>query len=188
MQRLLFLLAGLILVAGCAKQPVIANLNPRIGDQPAGIFVPGTSVAVSGQDSRKIQEVVVFLNDQPPTGLANVSAATDLLSARLATGLRDQGLTIDPSSPVRLKFVINDLVVQVSRQKLLYRADAQSYLTVNVENRGTVITRIFKRESFNESATRPGLPDLEAMLNGQLSDILQMILKDEEIRQLLAKR
>lgn len=188
MKRLLFLLAGLLLVSGCAKQPVIANLNPRISDQPAGVFVPGTRVAVKGQDSRKVQEVVIFLNDQPPTRLANISATADLLSARLSAGLRDQGLTIDPSSPVRLKFVINDLLVQVSRQKLLYRAEAQSYVTIDVENHGAVITRVFKRESFNESATRPKLPELEAMLNGQLSDILQMILKDEEIRQLLAKK
>lgn len=188
MKRFLFLLAGIVMVAGCAKQPVISNLNPRIGDQPPGVFVPGTTVAVSGLDSRKLSEVVIFISDQPPTRLANVSAVADLLSARLAAGLREQGLTIDPSSPVRLKFIINDLVVQVSRQKLLYRAEAQSYLTVNVENRGAVITRIFKRESFNESATRPDLNDLEGMLNGQLSDILQMILRDEEIRQLLAKR
>lgn len=188
MKRLLFLLAGLLLVGGCAKQPVIANLNPRIGDQPAGVYVPGTSVAVQGQDNRKVQDVVIFLNDQPPTRLANISAAADLFSARLSAGLHDQGLTIDPASPVRLKFDLNDLLVQVSWQKLLYRAEAQSYVTVDVENHGAVITRIFKRESFSESATRPKLPDLEAMLNGQLSDILQMILKDEEIRQLLAKR
>ncbi len=186
MKRFLLLLLGLSLLAGCAKQPVIANLNPRLFDQPAGVYIPGTRVAVLGGDTRKSPDVVVFANDQPPTRLANVSPIADLLSARLGAALRDQGMTLDPSSPVRLSFVIDELLVQVTRQSLLYRADAVSHLTVKVENRGTTVTRVFKRDSFKESATRPKLDDLEEMLNGQLADILAMILKDGEIRQLLA--
>ncbi len=187
MNRLLFFTC-LFLFVGCAKQPVIANLNPRLGEQPAGIYSGGHSAVISGQDARKSSEVVIFMNDQPSTRLANVSAPSDLFAARLFAGLRDQGLVIEPSSPVHLKFIINDLLVRVTHDKLLYSADAKTYITLAVENRGTVFTKVFKREANNDSATRPDLPDLEGMLNTQLADILQQIVQDGEIRQLISRK
>lgn len=187
MKRLL-LLTCLFLLVGCAKQPVIANLNPRLGEQPAGIYRSGISAAISGQDARKSTEVVIFMNDQPASRLANVSAPHELISARLAKGLRDQGLAIDPSSQVHLRFTLNELLVQVTHQKLLYTAEAKTHIVLTVENRGAVFTRVFKRESFNDSATRPDLPDLEGMLNTQLADILQQVVQDEEIRQLISRQ
>jgi uncharacterized lipoprotein len=187
MKRLI-LLTCLFLLVGCAKQPVIANLNPRLGEQLAGIYSGGFSATISGQDVRRSKEVVVFLNDQPATRLANVNAPLELISARLAAGLRDQGLVIEPTSPVRLKFIINELLVRVTHDKLLYSADAKTHITLTVENRGTVFTKIFKREANKDSATRPDLPDLEEMLNTQLADILHLIIQDEEIRQLISRK
>lgn len=187
MNRLLFFTC-LFLLVGCAKQPVITNLNPHLGEQPPGIFGGGLSATINGQDARKSPEVVVFMNDQPPSRLANVSSPSDLIAARLGAGLRDQGLVIEPSSPVRLKFVINELLVQVTHQKLLYTAEGKTHIVLTVENRGAVFTRVFKREAYNDSATRPDLPDLEKMLNTQLADIVQQILQDQEIRQLISRK
>lgn len=188
MRRLVLLLTCLFLFVGCAKQPVIANLNPRLGEQPTGIYSGGFSATINGQDSRNSREVVTFLNDQPPTRLANVSAPVDLFTVKLAGALRDQGLAIESNSPVHLKFTINDLQVRVTHTSLLYSADAKTAITLAVENRGTVFTKVFKRDANNESATRPGLPDLEEMLNTQLADILQAIAQDVEIRQLISRR
>lgn len=184
----LILLTCLFLFVGCAKQPVIANLNPRLGEQPTGIYSGGLSAVISGKDTRNSVEVVIFMNDQPPTRLANVSTPADLFSVKLAAALRDQGLAIEPSSPVHLKFTINDLQVRVTHDKLLYSADAKTSIVFAVENRGTVFTKVFKRDSNNESATRPDLPDLEGMLNTQLADILQQIVQDGEIRQLISRK
>lgn len=184
----LLLLACLFVLTGCAKQPVIANLNPRLGDQPAGIYSSPMTAAVMGQDLRKTAEVVAFMNDQPVTRLANVSAPVELISARLARGFKDQGLTVDAGSPVHLKFSLNDLVVRVTHQKMLYTAEAKTHIILNVENQGTVLTRVFKREGYSDSATRPDLPDLEGMLNTQLTDIVQQILQDDEIRQLIHRK
>ncbi len=187
MKRLL-LLTCLLLLVGCAKQPVIANLNPRLGEQPTGLYRGGMSAAISGQDARKTSEVVVFMNDQPASRLVNISAPRDLIGARLTTGLQDQGLAIEPSSPVHVKFIINELLVQVTHQKMLYNAEAKTHIVLTVDNRGAVFTRVFKREAYNDSATRPDLPDLEGMLNTQLADILQQIVQDEEIRQLISRK
>lgn len=184
----LLLLTCLFLLVGCAKQPVIANLNPRLGEQSAGIYRGGMSASISGRDARKSEEVVIFMNDQPASRLANVIAPQDLISSRLTTGLRNQGLAIEPSSPVHLKFLINELLVRVTHEKMLYNADAKTYITLTVENRGTVFTKVFKREANKDSATRPDLPDLEGMLNTQLADIVQQIIQDEEIRQLISRK
>ena len=187
MNRIL-LITCLLLLGGCAKQPVIANLNPNLGDQPPGIYARGISATISGKDARKSAEVVIFLNDEPPDRLANVSAPVDLIAARLGAGLRDQGMVIEPSAPVRLNFVINELLVQVTRKNLRYTAEGKTHIVLTVENRGTVFTRVFKREAYNDSATRPDLPDLEKMLNTQLADIGRQILQDEEIRQLIGRK
>jgi uncharacterized lipoprotein YajG len=184
----IILLTCLILLAGCAKQPVIANLSVRLGEVPAGIYGGGSSVLIIGQDARKSQEVVVYMTDQPATSLANISPPLQLISEKLAEGLQGQGLLLDRSSPVQLKFSINELQVWVTRPKVLYRADAKTYITLTIENRGALFSKDFKREANQESATRPKLPDLEAMLNSQLSDIIHQILVDEEARKLIGKR
>ncbi len=178
----------LLLLNGCAKQPVIANLNPYLDDQPAGIYSGGISATVIGQDARKNTEVILFLNDEPTSRLANISAPADTISMRLTTGLRNQGLDIKSSSPVHLTFVINDLRVLVNRQNLLYHADAKTHIVLTVENRGTVFTKVFQREAYKDTATRPKLADLEKMLNTQLADIIQQVLQDEEIRGLVNRK
>lgn len=188
MNKLLLFACLFVVLAGCSKQPVIANLNPHLGEQPVGIYSRGLSAAIKGQDARKSAEVVIFMNDQPATRLANVSAPLDLISGKLAAGLLSQGLVIDPSSPVHLKFTIDELLVRVSHEKVLYSAVAKTHIVLTVENRGTVFTKVFKREANKDSATRPDLPDLEGMLNTQLSDIIQLIIQDEEIRRLISRK
>lgn len=184
----ILLLVCLLVLAGCAKQPVIANLNPFLGEQPPGIYRSGSTAVISGQDARKTAEVIVYHSDDPATRLANSDAPPILISARLADGFRDQGLDIQPSSPVHLKFVINELSVQVSHQKMLYTANAKTHIAFTVESRGTVFTKVFKREANNDSATRPRLPELERMLNEQLANIMMQITQDEEIRALVARQ
>lgn len=184
----IILLTCFLLLAGCAKQPVIANLNPRLGEQPGGVYGEPLAAAIVGKDSRKSIDVVVYLSDQPATGLANLSAPKDLIEERLAEGLRSQGLRIDPAAPVRLTFDITELLVRVSRPKMIYTAEGKTYITLTVENRGTVFTKTYKREASKESATRPALPKLEEILNGQLADIIQMILQDEEVGNLIRQR
>lgn len=188
MNRILLLCACIFLFAGCAKQPVIANLNPRISEQPSGIFAGQQTIAITGKDLRKTADVVVYLSDEPPTGLANVGSVQTLIADRLTEGLRSQGLHVDPSSPVRLKFDINELLVRVTRPKVLYLAEGKTYITLNVENRGAVFTRTYKREATKESARRPDLPKLEEMLNSQLAEIINMILQDAEVRSLIARK
>ena len=184
----LILLTCLVLLAGCAKQPVIANLNVRLGEVSAGIYGAGASAIIKGQDARKSQEVVLYMSDRPATTLANMSEPVILISEKLAEGLLGQGLLLEPTSPVHLKFTINELVVGVTRPQTLYNADAKTYITLTVENRGTVFTKVYKREANQKSATRPDLPDLEPMLNSQLSDIIHQILTDEEVRKVIGRR
>lgn len=182
------LLACIFVLTGCAKQPVIANLFPYLPEQPAGIYSGGTSAVISGQDARKSMEVVVYLNDEPASRLPNADKPTELIKGRLASGFSDQGLVVDASSPVQIKFVINELLVRVTRQNLLYSADAKTHIALTVENRGAVFTRVFKREANKDSAGRPDLADLEDMLNTQLADIIQQIIQDQEIRALIKRK
>lgn len=184
----IILLACLLILTGCAKQPVIANLNPQLGEQPSGVYSAGTSAVIIGQDSRKSKDVVVYLSDEPATGLANLSAPQDVIAKELVDGLQRQGLTIDRSAPVQVKFDINELLVRVTRANMLYTAEGKTSLTLTVENRGSVDTRIYKREEKKDSATRPDLPKLEKMLNTQLADIIQQMLQDEEVRKLIRRR
>jgi uncharacterized lipoprotein YajG len=51
-----------------------------------------------------------------------------------------------------------------------------------------VLTRVYRREARQSSATRPDLAVLENMLNSQISDILQQILQDEEVQAVISGR
>lgn len=188
MKKITLLLAGLMLLAGCAKQPVIANLNPHIGEQTAGIYASPQSAAVTAKDSRKIKDVVVYLTDDPQTSLANVISVQDVVADRLREGLRSQGLRVEPNSPVKVKLEIDELQVRVSRPKVLYSADGKTYMTLTVENKkGAVLTKSYKREASKESATRPDLPKLEEMLNSHIAEIIQQILQDVEVRNIIGR-
>jgi uncharacterized lipoprotein YajG len=56
-------------------------------------------------------------------------------------------------------------------------------LKLTVTNRGSVLTKDYNREASKETATKPSIPDLEEMLNAQLSDVIEKILGDGQVRE-----
>ena len=186
--RKLTLLIALLLLAGCAQRPVIANLNLSLGPQPSGVYGEGAAAVLSGLDARTSTDLVVYLNDRPASRLGGTEPPGELISQKLREGLEQQGLQLQANAPVRVGFSINELLVTVTRARMLYSADAKTSITLNVDNRGTVLTRVYRREASQSGATRPELAALENMLNSQISDILEQILQDEEVQAVISGR
>ncbi len=187
MKRII-LLACLLSLVGCAKRPVIANLSLMLGDQPTGIYTDGTTAAISGDDLRKLAEIVIYRNKQPIVGLANRIAPQLVIKEKLIAGLQEQGLLLESSSPVSLHFNIDELVVNVIRPNFLYSANAKTHLTLIVKKDGVTLTKSYDRKSNRDTATRPDLDELEKLLNKQLSDVVNKILMDEEVQKFINKR
>ncbi len=106
----------------------------------------------------------------------------------LIAGLQEQGLLFEPSSPVDLHFNIDELVVNVVRPKFLYSANAKTHLTLIVKKNGITLTKSYDRKSNRDTATRPDLDELEELLSRQLTDVVNKILMDEEVRNFINKR
>lgn len=184
MNRIL-LLACMVLVglsSGCAvKQPVMANLNLAITAQPP--VYGKASAFIQGHDGRAEEAVIVYLlDDQPPTMVANMSPPHILATERLAGGFREQGLTFASESNVRILLDITELLVTVTKPKFLYTAEAKTRVTLKVVKGGTSLAKKYDREATKEFAQRPEISKAETMLNEQLSDIINQMLKDEDIR------
>lgn len=184
------LVACILLLAGCsAKYPLTTNLHLRVGSQSTGIYNNTITAVLKGHDARRDKAVVAYrIGDQPEILLENATEPHVLITDRLANGLLEQGLVFQNSAPVRIQINLDELLANVSRPKLLYSATARSHVTLILNNRGTTLTKTYDREANRESATRPPVQDLEAMLNEQLNEIIKQILQDDEVRTAIRTR
>jgi len=182
------LLGAALLLCGCSPQyPTQANLNLQIMAQPP--VYSNTSAFIQGHDARENEEVIIYLsNDQPPIKVDNMSPPHLLVTERLASALREQGLTFENNADSRIFLEINELQVVVSRPKFLYTAEAKTNITLKVVKESTSLAKKYDRIATKESAKKPGVDQLENMLNDQLSEIIAQILQDQDIRQAIRTR
>ena len=185
MKKLLLILITVVL-SGCAgTMPNKTNLNPVLADQPAGVYPPGIVISVEGKDDRFEKSVVSYTFKNEPAVLVNQVAPQILMTERLADGFSQQGLLRGGQTPVVVTIAVEELMVTVGKTKsgLLYKAEAKSRLRLTINNRGSVLTKDYNREASKETATKPAIRDLEEMLNVQLSDVIEKILGDGQVRE-----
>lgn len=183
MNRFLFLALALFFSGCAAHYPVTANLLLQRDNQPSGIYGQNSAASLTGHDARKNSAVVVYqMKGDPEVAIPNEKEPHILITEQLAAGLKQQGLVFAKGAPVHIELDVNELVAKVSRPKFLYKTKAISSLKLAVHNKGTTLTRTYNRETDRESATRPEVVDLEKMLNAQLTEIVNQILQDQEVR------
>jgi len=173
---------------GCAPTlPLDANLNLSVTTQPVNVYPGDTAITLRGHDGRDYQEVVRYvIKDDPPVPIPNRNPPHIVVSEQLADGFRAQGLIFAQQAPAHLQLDIEALLATVTRPKVLYDIKAVSAVSVTVTSHGDSLTKRYRKESTRVSATRPGLDEVEPLLNEQLSRIVQQILDDQEIRKLIA--
>ncbi len=188
--RALLAVVLFLLVAGCApKYPDTANLNLHVASQQAALFAGGTAATMQGRDVRGYDEIIRYqIKNDPVVAIPNLNAPQIVVSERLAIGLREQGLVFEHSAPVQILLEINDLLATVNKPELLYKTEAVSRISVSVTNRGDTLIKRYRKQAERTSATRPDIEDLEDLLNDQLSQIINQILADVELRELMARR
>lgn len=184
--KIIFLLACVLLFSGCTvKYPDNANLNLQIPIQSSEVYTNSTA-SVKGHDARENPEVVVFkIKDEPVVKVPNLNSPHIVVTERLAGGLRDQGLQFESNSSVRILLYLNQLLATVTKSKLLYTTEAASQISLEVITSKTSLTKKFTRNDNQESVSRPDIGEIEKMLNDQLTDIINQILIDAELRELI---
>ncbi len=177
------LLACALLLTGCSvKQPATTNLNLEIMGQSNMIY-SGEAATIRGEDTRRDSAVAVYkIKDDPAAKITNISAPHVMLTEQLANGFREQGLIFSNGSDVRILFKLNELLVTITKPKMLYLAEAKSQVSLQVVKGSSSVTKKYDRQATQESARRPDINKIEGLLNNQLSDIINQILKDEDIR------
>ncbi|MGB3209812.1 MAG: YajG family lipoprotein [Desulforhopalus sp.] len=178
------ILAFVFLLAGCGPQyPIATHLKLRIDSLAFGVYSDDSTAALTGHDARQDSSVVVYrLQGKPEIQIPNQTAPHIVVTEQLAEGLQQQGLVFANGSPVHIQLDLYELDATVTRPKLLYSTRAKSRLTLTVKNREFSLKKTYDRETNRDSATRPPVEDLENMLNEQLTEIVNQILQDEEIR------
>lgn len=176
-----------LLLGGCAtKQPVTANLNLTLGDQPIARF-QNAAISIQGEDLRKDAEVIRYtVKEEVTSQLSTLTPPEITLKESLARGFDSQGLTINPAARVHMTVEVKELLVTVDQPQILHDIHAKSVITLKVINGAQTISKRYNREETRESVTKPKIAQLEKILNDQLSDIAQQILKDEEIRKTIS--
>ncbi|BDD87952.1 YajG family lipoprotein [Desulfofustis limnaeus] len=185
--RSLVILFALFALFGCAPTlPLDATLTLTVAAQPGGGYPAGTAATLQGSDKRADSAVISYaIKDDPPVMLPSRHDPQIILTEKLAIGFREQGLVFEHQAPARLILEIEGLLATVTKPKLLYNTEAISVVALTVTKHGNSLTKRYKKESSRASATRPDLEDVEALLNEQLSRIVEQILADGEIRAII---
>ncbi|MCP4337814.1 MAG: hypothetical protein GY799_02770 [Desulfobulbaceae bacterium] len=183
------ILIFIMFFSGCsAKYPLNTNLELQVNSQAGGIYSNDISATLKGHDARLDTAVVVYqLKGKPEIRIPNQTAPHILVTEQLANGLEEQGLVFKNRSPVSIQLDLNDLLVLVTRPKILYSAKAKSHLTLTIKNKTITLTKTYDREANNDSATRPPVYELEKLLNDQLTGIVNQILQDEEVQETISQ-
>lgn len=178
------ILVFILFLTGCStKYPKNTDLKLQINSQTTGTYINKPSATLRGHDARQDTAVVVYhLKGKPEIRLSNQTAPHVLISQRLADGLEEQGLVFASASPVSIQLDVNELLVLVTRPKLLYAAKAKSHITLTIKNRNVTLIRTYDRQANNDTVTHPPVQELEKLLNDQLTGIVNQILQDEEIQ------
>jgi uncharacterized lipoprotein len=189
MKRIALFICALLL-AGCSAQyPITTALRLQVDRQSTAMYDPDTTAALKGHDARQETAVVIYrLKGKSEVQIPNETPPHALVTNQLAAGLQAQGLVFAGGSPVRIQLDLNELVATVTRPKLLYSATARSYVTLTIKNRKISLSKTFDRETTRDTATKPPVHELEKMLNDQLTDIVNQILQDPEIRAAISQR
>lgn len=182
------LLACVLFLSGCGiKYPETANINLQVHKQSTTVYT-NVAASVSGYDARDYQEIVVFkVKKEPVVKVENQNPPHIVITERLTGGLREQGLIFESNSPVQILLELNQLLVTVTKPKVLYNSEAVSQVTLKVTNRETSIKRTYNRQDNLKSGSRPKIDEIEEMLNDQLSTIVDTILADEELHEIINK-
>jgi uncharacterized lipoprotein len=185
----LVLLACTLLLTGCSvKQPATTDLNLLIMGQSNMIY-SGEAATIRGEDTRMDSAVAVYrIKEDPAIKVTNISAPHVMLTEQLANGYREQGLIFSNGSDVRILFKLNELLVTITKPKMLYLAEAKSQISIQVVKGSKSVTKKYDRQATQESAKKPDIFKIETMLNSQLSDIINQILKDEDLRAAISAR
>jgi uncharacterized lipoprotein len=191
MKRLLLVIIAVMLSGCAANVPNKTNLNPTLETQPAGVYPPGIEIYVDSHDDRFEKQVITYsFKNEPSTMMFNQVAPHIMMAERLADGFSQQGLNRVGRADITVSLGIEELMVTVTKTKsgLLYNSEAKSKIRLKVNNSGAVLTKDYNRQASKETATKPSIPDLEAMLNVQLSDVIEKILGDGQVREAIRGR
>ncbi len=184
-----FLLASIfILASGCAPQyPLNTDLQLPVEPSDTGVYPPSDTAAITSRDSRESRGVVIY-ETRDPVVITNLKPVPVIVSERLASGLRQQGLTIDSASPVIVEVDIVELQARVHRLKMIYHTEAASRVNLRLEHDGRTLGKKYNHESSRESLDRPEVEELEELLEMQLSEIVDQIQADEAIRDFIRQQ
>ncbi len=183
MKTALFALAALLLSGCAASWPETASLNPVVNDQPDRIYGFGTRASFDGSDRRLGSQIIrIKLGNEPVVMIPNNVNPAQLLAERLAEGLGRQGLTQSGAANVGLTLEVHEMMAEVSKPGLLYQTNTKVRLKLVVDNQGNVLSKEYNKGASKESATRPDIYDLEMRLNEQLTQLLDQMLADTQIR------
>ncbi|MDO2947144.1 YajG family lipoprotein [Aeromonas simiae] len=180
------LLLAATLLGGCATSwPETAYINPPI--VPANQqYYSGNSVTLEGVDSRPSAYVISVKKKEKPVVLINSGQPLpNIIAARLTEGFRSQGLNVANIGTTNLRVEVVQASVDVEEKTFTYVTKSKVSLRATADFQGNRVSKQFNASSSKEGPGQPNVVDLEAILNVHLSNLMQQILDDQQLRSYL---
>ena len=181
----LMLLAGVVLLTGCAQSPQQLQLNPRV--QAATLGAGTAVVTVQSRDDRGTARVGsrggVYANSSLITTPQDFAQR---LADAYATALQQSGaVTVASSAPLQMTVALNKFTISTPQRRVLPEISYSAQISVDAVREG-------QRRSYRYSVTQthklPQIPDdakNQQLVDSLFNELLRRAIADEELNQFI---
>ncbi|WP_028117677.1 YajG family lipoprotein [Ferrimonas senticii] len=182
----LTLLATLALLGGCANQPHQLILKP-VETQVSQALPSHLSLSVSSRDLRSETYLGRITEAGEPALLLNATVnPRQLFEDGLRQGLAQQGYAVSADQgDVAIALQLDRLVVDVEQFTLKHSGNSEAAITLVLSNAKQQLTKRFSAKGSFNGVMAVEASEMETHLNQQVQQLLNAVLKDQEIQQFI---
>ena len=172
-----------VLLTACSSIPASVQLRPELSVVQKTQSLQGkSSWNIGSQDLRIAHYLIEISSGDGVATLINESKSSRLI---IEKSLRKQwikeGLTYQADSPAKIEVQLIKLLTQVEQKKLTYKTHSKVVINIKLRTENKIFSKTFTSRYTEEGLFMPGIKNLNAQLNTQLSQLLNEIIKDPEL-------
>ena len=179
-QILLIALTTLLIACSSPIKHVIVNPELLITNNNA---FQQKQAQISFTDLRRTSHIVQILRDNEAAELYSPQQPlVDIVNASLSTGLKKNGLQLQPMAANQLDVIIDSALISVQQELVKYKAHNQIQIRVIAKSGQSTLTKTFKISGNSNGPFKADIAVLERDFNQQLAKLLTQITQNQELQ------
>lgn len=182
LQRILFPLLALFILAGCSSSKTTLNINPTISVPQQDPTLMGATISITSADLRQDNALAKVNRDGQLLTLTPSRDLRFLLQEALEKQVRARGYMVGPEGSVNVQVVINNLFADVQEGDLRYTITTKVDISIICQAKnGSQQTKNFRSTHNRKGAFSATNQNIENVVNEALNDTINEMSQDTSI-------